>query len=210
MDVTDRRNEPCSWGSGPLAGRPAEHSPAQHVQMDVVHRLAGACIHVEHSAVAFFVDIRLHSKFLGNLERLADERAVLRLQIIQCRNVLLGHDQEMNGSLRPKIPKCNDEVVLMHKVRRCFAFNDSAKKTCLLHGFNLALLGVILCTTLLASASTLQNPSPTDSSAVKRTELLSYEGQTVSYVEVAGRPEINIEEFTKILAQHADEPFSAA
>ena len=133
-----------------LPGRPAEHSPAQHVQMDVVHRLAGPCIHVEHSAVAFFVDIRLHSKFLGNLEHLADERAVLRLQIIQCRNVLLGYDQEMNGSLRPKILKCNDEVVLMHKVRGCFVFDDSAKKTRLLHGFNLALLGVILCTTLLA------------------------------------------------------------
>src|SRR6266704_678717 len=136
-----------------LPGRPAEHSPAQHVQMDVVHRLAGPCIHVEHSAVAFFVDIRLHSKFLGNLKHLADERAVLRLKIIQCRNVLLGHHQEMNGSLRPKILKCNDEVVLMHKVRGCFVLNDSAKKTRLLHGFNLALLGVILCTTLLAGNS---------------------------------------------------------
>src|SRR5881296_1529117 len=136
-----------------LPGRPAEHSPAQHVQMDVVHRLAGACIHVEHSAVAFFVDIRLHSKFLGHLEHLADERAVSRLQIIQCRNVLLGHHQEMNGSLRPKILKCYDEVVLMHKVRGCFVLNDSAKKTRLLHGFNLALLGVILCTTLLAGNS---------------------------------------------------------
>src|SRR6266516_3928937 len=153
-----------------LPGRPAEHSPAQHVQMDVVHRLAGPCIHVEHSAVAFFVDIRLHSKFLGNLEHLADERAVLRLQIIQCRNVLLGHHQEMNGSLRPKILKCNDEVVLMHKVRGCFVLNDSAKKTRLLHGFNLALLGVILCTTLLAGTSILQNPAPTDSSAVNRTD----------------------------------------
>src|SRR5438876_8309793 len=136
-----------------LPGRPAEHSPAQHVQMDVVHRLASACIHVEYSAVAFFVDIRLHGKFLGNLEHLADERAVLRLQIIQCRNVLLGHHQEMNGSLRPKILKCYDEVVLMHKVRGCFVLNDSAKKTRLLHGFNLALLGVILCTTLLAGNS---------------------------------------------------------
>jgi len=95
----------------------------------------------------------------------------------------------------------------MHKVRRCFAFNDSAKKTCLLHGFNLALLRVILCTTLLASASTLQNPSPTDSSAVKRTELLSYEGQTVSSVELAGRPDLDIGELTKILAQGAGEPF---
>src|SRR5438046_1946634 len=149
-----------------LPGRPAEHSPAQHVQMYVVHRLAGACIHVEYSAVAFFVDIRLHSKFLGDLENLADERAVLRLQIIQCRNVLLGHHQEMNGSLRPKILKCYDAVVLMHKVRECFVLNDSAKKTRLLHGFNLALLGVILCTTLLAGTSIFQNPAPTDSSAV--------------------------------------------
>src|SRR6266581_2751886 len=149
-----------------LPGRPAEHSPAQHVQMDVVHRLASACIHVEYSAVAFFVDIRLHSKFLGDLEHLADERAVLRLQIIQCRNVLLGHHQEMNGSLRPKILKCYDEVVLMHKVRGCFVLNDSAKKTRLLHGFNLALLGVILCTTLLAGTSIFQNPAPTASSAV--------------------------------------------
>ena len=180
----------------PLPGRPAEHSPAQHVQMDVVHRLARACIHVEHSAVAFFVDIRLHSKFLGHLEHLADERAVSRLQIIQCRNVLLGHHQEMNGSLRPKILKCYDEVVLMHKVRGCFVLNDSAKKTRLLHGFNLALLGVILCTTFLAGTSILQSPAPTDSSAVNRTELLSYEGQTVSSVEVAGRPDISIEEYS--------------
>ena len=183
----------------PLPGRPAEHSPAQHVQMDVVHRLARACIHVEYSAVAFFVDIRLHRKFLGNLEHLADERAVLRLQIIQSRYVLLGHHQEMNGSLRSKILKGHDEVVLMHKIRGRFVFDDSAKKTRLLHGFNLALLGVILCTTLLASTSIPQNPAPTDSSPVNRTELLSYEGQTVSSVEVAGRPDINSEEFTKAL-----------
>src|SRR5438093_5349162 len=199
-----------SWFPRSLPGLPAEHSPAQHVQMDVVHRLAGACIHVEHSAVAFFVDIRLHSKFLGNLKHLPDQRAVLRLQIIQCRNVLLGHDQEMNGSLRPKILKGYDEVVLMHKVRGCFVFDDSAKKARMLHGFNLALLGVILCTTLLAGTSILQSPAPTDSSPVNRTELLSCEGQTVSSVEVAGRPDISIEEFTRVPAQPAREPFSSA
>ena len=56
----------------------------------------------------------------------------------------------------------------------------------------------------------LQNPVPTDSSAVKRTELLSCEGQTVSCVEVAGRPDLDAEEFTPVLALHAGEPFSAA
>src|SRR2546427_10220511 len=141
-----------------LPGRPTEHPSTEDVQMDVIDRLARSGVHVEHRAIALFVDIRLHRKFLGNLEHLADERAVLRLQIIQCRNVLLGHDQKMNGSLRPKILKCNDEVVLMHKVRGCFAFNDSAKKTCLLHGFNLALLGVILCTTLLATPTPSKTP----------------------------------------------------
>ena len=98
----------------------------------------------------------------------------------------------------------------MHKVRGCFAFDNSAKKTRLLHGFNLALLGVMLCTTLLAGAKPIQNPSPTDSSTVKRTELLSYEGQTISSVELAGRPDVNVEEFTRSLPLHAGDAFSAA
>jgi len=46
----------------------------------------------------------------------------------------------------------------MHKVRGCFVLNDSAKKTRLLHGFNLALLGVILCTTLLARDTSVACP----------------------------------------------------
>src|SRR5260370_37773489 len=92
---------------------------------------------------------------------------------MQCRNVLLRQDQEMARCLRPKILECHDEVIFMHKVRGCIAFDNSAKKTRLLHGFNLALLGVMLCTTLLAGARPIQNPAPTDTSAVKRTELLS-------------------------------------
>ncbi len=116
----------------------------------------------------------------------------------------------MDRCLRPKILECHDEVVFMHKVRGCIAFDNSAKKTRLLHGFNLALLGVMLCTTLLAGAKPIQNPAPTDTSAVKRTELLSYEGQTISSVELAGRPDLNAEEFTRLLTQHAGDRFSAA
>ena len=68
----------------------------------------------------------------------------------------------------------------------------------------------MLCTTLLAGAKPIQNPSPTDSSTVKRTELLSYEGQTISSVELAGRPDVNVEEFTRSLPLHAGDAFSAA
>jgi hypothetical protein len=60
----------------------------------------------------------------------------------------------------------------MHKVRRCIAFNDSAKKTRLLHGFNLALLGVLLCTTLLTGTTQVKDPAPADTQSLKRTELL--------------------------------------
>jgi outer membrane protein insertion porin family len=175
----------------------------------MVNRLARTGVHVEYRAVSLLVDIRLHRKFFGNLEHLADERIVFRHQVIQCRNVLLGHDQEMDRSLRPKILECHHEVVFMHKVCGCIAFDDPAKKTRLLHGLNLALLGVLLCTTLLAGAKPLQNPTPTDTSTVKRTELLSYEGQTVSSVELAGRPDLNGDEFTRLIAQRAGEKFSA-
>ena len=39
----------------------------------------------------------------------------------------------------------------MHKLRWCVVFDDSAKKARLLHGCNLVLLRVLLCTTLLVS-----------------------------------------------------------
>jgi outer membrane protein insertion porin family len=175
----------------------------------VINRLASARIHIEHRAIALLVDIRLHRKFLGHLEDLAYERIIFRHQVIQCRNVLLGHDQEMDRRLRPEVLECHHEVVFMHKVRGCITFDNPTKKTRLLHGFNLALLGVMLCTTLLTGATTAQNPAPTDTSAVKRTELLSYEGQTISSVELAGRPDLNVEEFTRLLTLHAGDRFSA-
>src|SRR5437763_13786504 len=144
-----------------LSRGPDEHPPTENVQVDMVNRLARTGVHIEHRAISLLVDIRLHRKFFGNLEHLADEWSVFRHQVIQCRNVLLGHDQEMDRSLRPKILECHDEVVFMHKVCGCIAFDNPAKKTRLLHGLNLALLGVLLCTTLLAGAKPLQHPTRT-------------------------------------------------
>ena len=71
----------------------------------------------------------------------------------------------------------------MYKLRRRIASDNPAKKTRLLHGCNLALLGVLLCTTLLAGAQAPQEPAQ----PIKSIELLSYEGQKVSSVELAGQ-----------------------
>jgi outer membrane protein assembly factor BamA len=75
----------------------------------------------------------------------------------------------------------------------------------LLHRFNLAPLGLLLCTTLLAGARHAQEPQQDN---VKRTELLSYEGQSVSSVELAGQPDLNLDEVMPLVAQQGGEDFS--
>src|SRR5712671_5395338 len=94
----------------------------------------------------------------------------------------------------------------MHKFRRCIVTDNPAKKARLLHRFNLALLGLLLCTTLLAGARAVQEPAQ---DPVKRIEVLSYEGQKVSSVELAGQPDIDPETFMPLVAQHGGEDFSA-
>ncbi len=96
----------------------------------------------------------------------------------------------------------------MHKFRRCIVSNNSAKEARLLHGCNLALLGLTLCTTLLAGAHPLQTDGQIPASGVLRTEVLSYEGQNVSSVELAGRPDLKQEELLGLVTQHAGEAFS--
>jgi outer membrane protein assembly factor BamA len=83
--------------------------------------------------------------------------------------------------------------------------NDSAKKARLLHGCNLALLGLMLCTTLLAGEQALQQPA---TGSIKDVELLSYEGQKVSSVELAGQPDLDTDQMMALVAMRSGEEFS--
>jgi outer membrane protein assembly factor BamA len=95
----------------------------------------------------------------------------------------------------------------MHKLRRCIASDNPAKKARLLHGCNLALLGLLLCTTLLAR-SVAAHPAQETSQPGERIELLWYEGQKVSSVELAGQPDLNAEEMAPLMTLRAGEDFS--
>jgi outer membrane protein insertion porin family len=95
----------------------------------------------------------------------------------------------------------------MYKVSRCFASDNPAKKTSLLHRCNLALLALLLSTSLLPGAQALQEPAE---SPVKRFEVLSYEGQKVSSVELAGQPDLKAADFMPLIEQRSGEGFSAA
>src|SRR5262249_148893 len=94
----------------------------------------------------------------------------------------------------------------MHKLRRRIVSDNSTKKARLLHGCNLALLGLLLCTTLLSGMRAAQERVE---DPVKRTEVLSYEGQKISSIELAGRPDLKIEGFMPLVAQNNGENFSA-
>src|SRR5215471_3958726 len=113
----------------------------------------------------------------------------------------------MHWRLRPEVLECHHEVVFMYKVRRCITSDNPAKKTRLLHRCNLALLALVVSTSLLAGARALQEQA---GSPVNRTEILSYEGEKVSSVELAGQPELNAAEFMPLIEQHSGEGFSAA
>ena len=93
----------------------------------------------------------------------------------------------------------------MHKLRRRIVSDNSAKKARLLHGCNLAFLGLLLCTTLLAEGRPEQQ-SP--QSGIRAIEQLSYEGQKVSSVELAGQPDLNVDEMMPLIVQRSGEDFS--
>jgi outer membrane protein insertion porin family len=93
----------------------------------------------------------------------------------------------------------------MHKLRRRIVSDNSAKKARLLHGCNLAFLGLLLCTTLLAEERPPQQSAQSD---IRTIERLSYEGQKISSVELAGQPDLNLDEMMPLVAQHGGEEFS--
>jgi len=95
----------------------------------------------------------------------------------------------------------------MNELSRRIVSDNSTKKARLLHGCNLALLGLLLCTTLLAGAHAAQEPTQ---EKIPQTELLSYEGQKISSVELAGQPDLNQDELMPLVTQRAGEEFSAA
>src|SRR6516162_4878852 len=93
----------------------------------------------------------------------------------------------------------------MEKFHRCFSSDHPTKKTRLLHRFNLTHFGLAVVLSLLAvvvTAHAAQQP-PHDAA-------LSFEGETVTSVEVAGRPDLNSQEFTAAVAQRSGESLSSA
>src|SRR5499433_3307071 len=82
------------------------------------------------------------------------------------------------------------------------------QKGCMVYGRNLVLLALLLWITLLVGAQPSQEPA--QSGGVQNAELLSYEGQNISSVELAGQPDLNVDEMMPLVAVRSGEDFSAS
>jgi outer membrane protein insertion porin family len=67
-----------------------------------------------------------------------------------------------------------------------------------------------LCFCGIAQLAGGQHPQIPGTTPMSEQVLSSYEGQHVSSVEIAGRPELNSSQFTPLFQQHAGEPYSKA
>ena len=112
---------------------PAHNLAAEHVQVNVEHRLAGIGLAVEHKACAGFFDAEFLCDNLCAVEHLSHELAVGRLHVHDGRNVALGHYQKVYRGLRGDVVKGEYVVVFVDFLGRDFSLDDFAEKTVFTH-----------------------------------------------------------------------------
>lgn len=124
--------EKCT-GASTLARRPAQGSPAQKVQVDMIHGLSGCRSTIEYRPVP------LGKSFLSgqpprHREKVSDQLFIRFGEIVQLRNGFPGDDQDMYGRLRSNIPECETLFVLIHHIGRNVSIRDFLKKrSCIGH-----------------------------------------------------------------------------
>src|SRR5262249_32628251 len=70
--------------------------------------------------------------------------------------------------------------------------------------------GFILAVLVSAGLAFSQNTPETSKAALNETELLAFEGQLISLVELAGRPDLDTEQLQQLIPIHSGERLSVA
>jgi len=72
---------------------------AEHMEMDVIDALTSIGIGIHHQTKAPFCDSFFPCDLIGNLEQMADDRVVSRINIESRRNMFSGDYNNMNRGL---------------------------------------------------------------------------------------------------------------
>ena len=108
--------------------RPGQRPSAEHVQVQVEHRLPGVGVAVEHGAVAALGVAALGGDCRGSPHHRADQAVVRTVEVVQRGDVRSRHDQHMHGRLRVDVLEGHEVVVLEHLLRRNLAGDDAAEQ----------------------------------------------------------------------------------
>src|SRR6267143_3944439 len=124
----DRRyGKPCD-GVRESAGWPVHRAAAEQVQVQVINGLPRLRPLVHDQAVAVAIDLALVGDPVRHLEEVKEHRGVLRLQVVNGRDVLLRNDEDMRRSDGADIFEGDDLVVAKYFFRGDLSREDLAEQ----------------------------------------------------------------------------------
>ena len=106
---------------------------AEHVQVNVEHRLSGVGLAVEYESCAGFLDAEFLRDNLCAVEHLAHEFAIFGLHVHDGCNVALRHHQKVHRSLRGDVVEGEYVIVFVDFLGRDFSLDNFAEKTVFTH-----------------------------------------------------------------------------
>ena len=115
------------------ARRPRHVTAGQHMEMQVLDSLAGLIAAVVDDAVALCA--QLTAQLGDDGEAVGHHSLVALVDLGGAADMLLGHHQEMHGSLRLDVVKGVAQLVLVQLLAGDLPVNDGAEQAVILHGF---------------------------------------------------------------------------
>jgi hypothetical protein len=109
-----------------LAWRPGERASTEKVDVEMLDALAAVGAGVDDGAIAFGEPL-LAGDFSGSAEKVADERLLFGGDLVERVEVLAGHDEDVDGSLRVDVGEGVAEVVFVNGLGGNFTLEDFAE-----------------------------------------------------------------------------------
>ena len=96
--------------------------------MQVEHRLSRLAIAIEDRAISALAESLVGRQLSGASQHPADQRVIVRTQIVRGRDVLPRDDQQMHRRLRIDVAERDEIVVFVHNRCRNLAGDDAAEQ----------------------------------------------------------------------------------
>lgn len=122
---------------------PSEGAAAQQVEVQVIDRLSALAVTIDYDAEAPIRDPDLSRDPVRHQQQMPKQPIISLVRIDECRNVLTGHNQDVDRRLRVNIFKGDRLLVLIDNLPRPLTLGNLTKETGL-HALALSILRLAL------------------------------------------------------------------